>query len=84
MMTEIGVFNKATNMYLVRGHTKKLCNCLFMLLNHNFHYKNIYTKQQLNDNLNQNNGVEAKEILAYFFNLDELLDFFKRDQKQDL
>ena len=44
---------------------------MFMLLKQYFHYKNIYTKQQLNDNLNQNNDVEAKDILAdSFLNLD--------------
>ena len=50
---------------------------MFMLLKQYFHYKNIYTRQQLNKNLNQNDNVEAKEILPdIFFDLDEMLNFF--------
>ena len=80
MLTEIGVFDKSENMFLVCGHTKNACNRMVMLLKKKFHHKNIYTRQQLNKNLNQNDDVEAKEILSHnFFYLDEMLDkFYKR------
>lgn len=80
MLTEIGIFEKCSNLYLVRGHTKNACDRMFMLLKQHFHYKNIYTKEQLNINLNQNDGVEAIEINSEFFNeIDEMLDcFYKR------
>ena len=45
MLTDIGEFKKSVNMYLVRGHTKNACDCMFMLLKQNFHYNNIYTRQ---------------------------------------
>ena len=45
ILTEIGVFKKSVNMYLVHGHTKNTCNRMFMLLKQNFHYKSIYTSK---------------------------------------
>ena len=44
MLTEIGIFKKASNVYLVRGHTKNACDRMFMLLKQHFHYKNVYKK----------------------------------------
>ena len=55
---------------------------MFMLLKQHFHYKNIYTMEQLNTNLNENDGVKAIEIKGdSFFNLDSLLDkYYKRPE----
>ena len=55
---------------------------MFMLLKQYFHHKNLYTMQQLNNNLNQNDGVEAVLINAdHFFNFDAMLDkFYKRPE----
>ena len=82
LMTEIGLFKKASNVYLVRGHTKNACDRCFMLLKQHFHYKNVYTMEQLNKNLNQNDGVTAIEIKSNkFFDFDKLLDnFYKRPE----
>ena len=82
LMTEIGIFKKASNVYLVRGHTKNACDRMFMLLKQHFHHKNVYTMDQLHRNLNENDDVNAVEIKSNkFFNLDELLDkYYKRPE----
>ena len=54
MLTEIGFFKTCRMVFLVRGHTKNPCDRTFALLKKNFHYKNIYTKKQVYDNLNSN------------------------------
>ena len=72
LMTEIGVFKKISNVYLVRGHTKNACDRMFMFLKQHLHHKNIDTTDQQHKNLNKNNEVNAVEINSNkFFNLDE-------------
>ena len=82
MMCKLGILKKAGNIYLVRGHTKNACDCMFMLLKQHFHYKNLYTMGHLHTNLNKNDGVKAILITGeQFFDLDKILDiYYKRPE----
>lgn len=77
MLTEIGYFKKSRMFFLVRGHTKNPCDRTFILLKKHFHYKNIYTKKQVHDNLNENEHVEAILVdSSQFYDFDTRLDVF--------
>ena len=77
MMAELKIFKKVNLICLVCGHTKNACDRMFMLLKQFFHYKNLYTMKQLNDNPNKNRGVEAIELSSdVFFDFDKMLDKF--------
>ena len=58
-LTEIAAFKDAANAYLVQGYTKNPCDRMFMLFKQHFYLKNIYTMQQLFNNLNQNDSIQA-------------------------
>ena len=75
MLTEIGFFKTCRMVFLVRGHTKNPCDRTFALLKKNFHYKNIYTKKQVYDNLNSNEHVEAVHVdSSVFYDFDGRLN----------
>ena len=72
-------------MYLVQGHTKNACDWMFMLLKQHYHHKNLYTMDQLNTNLNQNNDVNAVEVKHPTFNdFDALLDRLYKQPESSL
>ena len=80
MLAELGYVKTARMSFLVRGHTKNPCDRNFMLLKKNFHWKNIYTKQQLDNVLNSNDNVQAIRVTHdQFFDFDAFFDtIYKR------
>ena len=58
-MVETQIFPRITLFFLVKGHTKNACDCLFNLVKLQYHRKNIYTYNDLLENLNDNEDITA-------------------------
>ena len=43
MLCEIGIIGEVNIIFLIRRHTKNLCDQIFALLKKYYHYKNLYT-----------------------------------------
>ena len=55
-LKEMSYFKSVSFIFLIVGHTKNACNCLFNSLKHEYHKKNIFTMDELIVAL----GVSAK------------------------
>jgi hypothetical protein len=61
-LVERGYFQKVNLIFLVKGHTKNLCDRAFNLLKIEYHNKNIYSTKELMKVLNTYNQVTAIKV----------------------
>jgi hypothetical protein len=50
-LKEMGYFKQVNFVFLIVGHTKNACNCLFNLLKHKYQKRNTFTMDKLIDAL---------------------------------
>ena len=75
MLCEIGIICEVNLIFIIRGHTKNVCDELFALLKKYYYYKNLYTQKQCNDVLDSHRQVKSVYVdHTYLFDLDSLLD----------
>ena len=75
-LVELGYFNAVNICFLIRGHTKNLCDRLFNLLKKHYRPQNIYTMEMLKNTL-ASEQVEVHTVQpGDFGNYDQLLDEF--------
>jgi hypothetical protein len=79
-LVERGYFLKVNLIFLVKGHTKNLCDRAFNLLKIEYHNKNIYSTDKLMKVLNSHDQVTAIKVDASdFYDWDSMLDgLYKR------
>ena len=79
-LVEKKVYKTVEAVFLVAGHTKNVCDCLFKQLKRGFHYKNVYTMNQLIRVCNISDSITPIHCSSNnFFNWDLYLDrIYKR------
>ena len=45
-MMEAGMFSKVNLIFLIKGHTQNMCNCMFNAMKQNYTRRNVYTKEE--------------------------------------
>jgi hypothetical protein len=66
-LVERGYFLKLNLIFLVKGHTKNLCNWVFNLIKIEYHHKNIYSTDELMKVLNSHDQVTAIKVDEFDF-----------------
>ena len=86
MMCELGVIDEVNLIFLIRGHTKNVCDKLFALLKKMYHYRNIYTMEQLHSALHSHPQINAVRVVdGDFVDLDSMMDkFYKHPASEQL
>ena len=74
-LVESNVFKTVEAVFLVAGHTKNVCDRLFKELKRGFHYKNVYTMNQLMSVCNISGSITPIQCTSNnFFDWDTYLD----------
>jgi hypothetical protein len=75
LLVELGYFKKVSFVFLIRGHTKNICDRYFALMKKHFHRSQVYTYPDLIEILNKQEYVTALPIETDVFkNMDEFLN----------
>ena len=67
---ECGVAKKATLLFLIKGHTKNICDRLFNLVEHEYHGTNIYSEDVLDASLGKHLQITLRRLTE-----DDFFDF---------
>ena len=73
---EIQIFTKVTLCFLVKGHNKNSADHLFNLLKLTYHFKDVFTYDQIFNVINENEYIEVHKIT-----LNEMFNFLKQQDK---
>jgi hypothetical protein len=80
LLVELGFFKKVSFVFLVRGHTKNICDRYFALMKKFFHKSQIYTYPDLIEILNRQEHVTALPMdTDVFKNMDLFLNKFYKN-----
>lgn len=66
-LREVGFATDVTLLFLVKGHTKNLCDRMFNLVKHVYHDKNIYSTEELDMYLSQHPQVDVLRVPPHRF-----------------
>ena len=76
-LREIGYATDVTLLFLVKGHTKNLCDRMFNIVKHVYHDKNIYSTKELYVYLREHHTVDVLRVPPdRFRKFEEWLDEF--------
>ena len=79
-MLELKYFSKINLIFLVKGHTKNMCDRMFNSMKHRYHHRNIYTLEETYKILNLDDNVTVNPItLKDFYDWDS---FFEKIYKR--
>ena len=75
---ECGVAKKVTLLFLMKGRTKNICDCLFNLVKHEYHDTNIYSEDALDASLGKHPQITLRRLTEDdFFDFESFLyDFY--------
>ena len=78
-LVEVGYFPRIRLIFLIKGHTKNACDCLFNLLKLTYHKLNVYRYNQLLEVINSNEFITAHKMdLCDMYNFSKWQDRYYR------